>query len=191
MARRRHMRGSGPLSAINRSILAIRHPRTASRLLNRLQLRHERTDRGPFPSAHAHKLPTDDAFTIYDKNRRPRNPLLRVQHIVGSYETPGGIGQDWKRQTQFQYCLSSRGLRIRTQCDKLSAEFLNSFVILLQLTELRLAERSGVHPVKHDQNAFVTLEVIQVDRRALNGHTFYVRRLSILRECRYGYERNQ
>jgi hypothetical protein len=156
--------------------------------LERSQFVHDDAHRSPFRGGHAYKLPSDGAFAIDDEGRWPRNAFLRMEHIIGINVSPQRVGQNGIPQTQVQNGLTRRHLGVRTEGDELGIELLNLFVIRLQLTELRLAKRSGVHPVKYDQDILVTFEVLQVDRNTLHGHTGNIRGLTILRHRRDRYQ---
>lgn len=148
-------------------------------LLQRSQFVHYDAHRRSFRGGHTHKIPADLAFAIDDEGSRTGNPFLWMEYLIGIDESSEVIRQNGKPQPQIQNCLTRSHGRICTQGYDLCIEPLNLFVICLQLAELRLAERSRVHPVKHDQDVLVTFEVIQIDRNTLNGHAAYVRGLSL------------
>ena len=106
-----------------------------------------------------------------------------MEYAVLSDEVLVHIRKDGIRQAQLRGHLLTIGGTIRTNSDHLSTETLDLRVIFLQLTELRAAEPSSLRPVKHHQNALLTLEGIQINSRALNRKTHDVRGHALNLHC--------
>ena len=85
---------------------------TYCELLERSQFVHYDPHRSPLRGGHAHKLPSDIAFTIDDEGRWAGNSFLRMEHVIGIDECPQGIGQNGKFQPQLQDGLSRRQMGI-------------------------------------------------------------------------------
>ena len=103
-----------------------------------------------------------------------------MEDIVRADMVSVRIRQHGVRQVEFPNGLPGGLLRVCAERDQLRVEFFDFVVVRLQLTELFLAERSGVHPVEDDKNVLLTLEILQVDRRTLDGHSSDARRLAFL-----------
>ena len=73
--------------------------------------------------------------------------------------------------------------RVCAHRNHFSAELLDLPVIFLQLAELRAAEPSSLCPVKDHENAFLALEGIQINSRALNRKTHDVRGHALNLRC--------